>query len=279
MVAAARGDLLATIVASTRRCVEERRERCDDAALERAAPSAARAPDGAGFERALGRTGRLNVIAECKRRSPSRGVLRPSYDAAALAREYEAAGAAAISVLTEPTFFDGSLDHLTAVRRAVRVPVLRKDFIVDRYQLLEACVAGADAVLLIVAALTPRQVEGLMADARALGLATLVEVHDEGELEIALRCDARIIGVNNRSLRTLDVDVATSERLVSRLPREVLGVAESGLRTHADLVRLAAQGYRAFLIGERLVTSEAPGLALAGLLGRGASDTPASPGS
>ena len=150
----------------------------------------------------------LRIIAECKRRSPSRGVLRPDYDPVAIAPGYAQAGAAAISVLTEPTFFDGSLEHLHAVRAAVGIPVLRKDFIVSEYQLLEARAAGADAVLLIVAALDPQSLTALHARASTLGLDVLVEVHDADELSLALDAGARIIGVNNRNLRTLEVDVA-----------------------------------------------------------------------
>ncbi len=260
----ARGDLLAAIVAATRRSLEWRREQQSESDLERSA--AARVPDGTAFARALARTDGFNVIAECKRRSPSRGVLRAAYDPVALAQEYAAAGAAAISVLTEPAFFDGALDHLAAVREAVSLPLLRKDFIVDRYQVLEARARGADAVLLIVAALDARQLAALMADARHLDLATLVEVHDEAELETALQAGAAIVGVNNRNLRTLAVDVETSERLIARMPPEVVAVAESGLRTQADLVRLRGLGYRAFLVGEQLVTSAEAGRALAELL-------------
>ena len=158
----------------------------------------------------------MNVIAECKRRSPSRGVLRADYDPVAIARGYAEAGAAAISVLTEPTFFDGSLDHLRAVRAAVAVPVLRKDFIVSEYQILEAKAAGADAVLLIVAALDPVELRALAGCAAGLGLDALVEVHDAGELRAAIDAGARIVGVNNRNLRTLEVDVKASEAVDRR---------------------------------------------------------------
>jgi len=256
-------DLLATIVAATRRIVEVREERLPAAALaERAAP--ARSPGT--FRSALDRTDRVNVIAECKRRSPSRGVLRASYDPVAIAQGYSAAGAAAISVLTEPTFFDGSLDHLEAVRSAVDVPLLRKDFIVSEYQLLEARAAGADAVLLIVAALAPRELGRLIDRAAQLGMDALVEVHDDAEVAVAIEAGARIIGVNNRNLRTLAVDVEASDRLIGMIPRDVVAVSESGLRTPGDLIRLRALGYRAFLIGERCMTEADPGAALKGLL-------------
>ena len=204
-------DLLATIVAATVKITEVRRGQESLAALERRA--AARVPRGEAFLAALTRPGRSNVIAECKRRSPSRGVLAVDYDPVAIARRYEAGGAAAISVLTEPTFFDGSLNHLRSVREAVGLPLLRKDFIVDEYQLLEARANGADAALLIVAALGHPDLVRLQHRAWELGLAALVEVHDEDELARAIDSGARIVGVNNRNLRTLAVDVAASRRL------------------------------------------------------------------
>ena len=257
-------DLLETIVAATRRIVETRQQAEPFAAL---AARAAAAPSRAGrFTAALARTDRINVIAECKRRSPSRGVLRADYDPVAIASGYEAAGAAAISVLTEPTFFDGSLEHLQAVRAAVEVPLLRKDFVVSEYQLLEAKAAGAEAVLLIVAALRPAQLKVLHDHARRHGLDVLVEVHDATELAIAIDAGARIIGVNNRNLRTLQVDVQASEALIARMPAEVIAVSESGLKTAGDLARLTALGYRAFLIGERFMSTVDPGAALASVL-------------
>lgn len=256
-------DLLATIVAATRRSVHVRAQREPGEVLARR--SAARSVVPGRFFKALSRPG-VNVIAECKRRSPSKGVLRASYDPVAIARGYAEAGAAAISVLTEPTFFDGALDHLVAVRKAVDVPLLRKDFVVCEYQVLEARASGADAILLIVAALTPTELGHLMAFAGGQGLDALVEVHDEAELDQALAAGARLIGVNNRNLRTLDVDVAASERLIARMPDNVIAVSESGLRSAADLARLSDMGYRAFLIGERFMTEPDPGAALRGLL-------------
>ena len=184
----------------------------------------------------------------------------------AIARGCERAGAAAISVLAEPAFFDGSLDRLRAVRAAVAVPLLRKDFIVDEYQLLEARLAGANAVLLIVAALDEAQLERLSASARQLGLAARVEVHGVDECERALAAGARIVGVNNRNLRTLEVDLDQSRAVASRVPAGVLAVSESGLRTPADLLEMAALGYRAFLIGERFMSASDPGGALGALL-------------
>jgi indole-3-glycerol phosphate synthase len=258
-------DLLTTIVAATRARVEAQRARVPAAVLVGAMRDDAARPGA--FAAALSRPDRVNVIAECKRRSPSKGVLRWAYDAAAIARDYERAGAAAISVLTEPAFFDGHLDHLRAVRAAVDVPILRKDFIVDEYQLLEARAAGADAVLLIVAALDTATLGRLHAQATTLGLDVLVEVHDEDELQRAAAAGARIIGVNNRNLRTLAVDVDASRRLVARMPGGVIAVAESGLRDAEEIDGLRRRGYHAFLIGERLVTAPQPGEALAYLLG------------
>jgi indole-3-glycerol phosphate synthase len=258
-------DLLGTIVAATQRIVEVRRQRESAAALEARAGNGS--PRGPVFEQALAMTGRVNVIAECKRRSPSKGVLAANYDAPSIARLYEQGGAAAISVLTEPTFFDGSLEHLSAVRGAVAVPLLRKDFIVDEYQLFEARANGADAVLLIVAALEQTELVRLQKRAWELGLATLVEVHDEEELTRAIDSGARVIGVNNRNLRTLQVDIDGSYRLAGQIPKGVVGVSESGLSSRADLARLASAGYRAFLIGERFMTDPDPAAALRKLLG------------
>jgi len=261
---AASADLLATIVAATRRIVAVREGRESFDAL--AARAEARTVRPGAFRSALSRPDRVNVIAECKRRSPSRGVLRPDYDPVAIARSYESAGAAAISVITEPTFFDGALEHLSAVRAAVGIPLLRKDFVVSEYQLLEARAAGADAVLLIVAALNQDDLRRLLMAARDLGLDALVEVHDEAELSRAIDVGADLIGVNNRNLRTLTVDVAASERLIVTIPPHVVAVSESGLKTAADLKRLRQQGYRAFLIGERFMTAPDPGALLSNLL-------------
>ena len=257
-------DLLATIVAATRRIVSVREAREPFDVLEKRAMN--RTPRPGAFRDALTRPGVVNVIAECKRRSPSRGVLRDAYDAAAIAAGYAAAGAAAVSVLTEPTFFDGDLTHLDQVRQAVTIPILRKDFIVSEYQLLEARACGADAVLLIVAALTPDELKSLGQRAAELGLDALVEVHNAEELKIASDAGAGIIGVNNRNLRTLQVDVAASEALVSRMPCGSVAVSESGLKTAGDITRLSVLGYHAFLIGERFMLEPDPGAALKDLL-------------
>lgn len=257
-------DLLDAIIAATRARVDAAIEREPPASVERRAM--ARTPNGREFAERLSRPGSINVIAECKRRSPSRGVLRTAYDPVAIAGAYERAGAAAISVLTEPGFFDGALDHLAAVREAASIPLLRKDFIIDDYQLLEARAAGADAILLIVAALEDRALVALAERARALQLAALVEVHDREECRRAIDAGATIIGVNNRNLRTLKVDLEASRHIAAILPSSVIGVSESGLRTPADLQSMRALGYQAFLIGERFMIEPDPGAALGRLI-------------
>ena len=257
-------DLLDAIVAATRARVDAAIVREPRAALERRALR--RTPQGPGFADRLSRAGTINVVAECKRRSPSRGVLRAGYDPVAIAIGYERAGAAAISVLTEPGFFDGDLAHLEAVRGGVSIPLLRKDFIVHEYQLLEARAAGADAILLIVAALTDEELAALSRSARDLGLAALVEVHDTDECRRAVMAGAGIIGVNNRSLRTLQVDLHASHDVAGVLPAGVIGVSESGLKTPADLQAMRQLGYQAFLMGERFMIEPDPGAALGSLL-------------
>ena len=200
-------------------------------------------------------------------------MLRADYDPAAIARGYSGAGAAAISVLTEPTFFDGSLDHLVNVRAAVDCPVLRKDFIVSEYQLLEARAAGADAVLLIVGALQPADLARLLGKSGDFGLDALVEVHSRDELTVAVDAGAAIIGVNNRNLRTLTVDLDVSEELIARMPKGATAVSESGIKTPEDIARFRTLGYHAFLIGERFMTMEDPGEALRNLLDGARSST------
>lgn len=256
-------DLLSTVVAAARRASDERERVVSRSALE-AQLAVGRQPAGDRFRASLAARG-IRIIAECKRRSPSRGVLREAYDPAAIARGYEEHGAAAVSVLTEPTFFDGSLDHLRAVRAAVSIPLLRKDFIVTPYQIVEAAVCGADAVLLIVAALSDEALRELRTVAESLGLATLVEVHDAPELERAVASGADVVGVNSRNLRTLAVDQGVLDALAPRMPANTVAVAESGLKTADDLTRLRAAGYHAFLMGERFMTVPEPGEALGAL--------------
>jgi indole-3-glycerol phosphate synthase len=255
----ATADLLSTIVAATRRVVEVRQGTIPASVLER---QGTRMPLGGTFAAALRHSTPPRVIAECKRRSPSKGILRADYDPAAHASDYAAAGAAAISVLTEPTFFDGSLDHLAQVRAVVEIPILRKDFVVSEYQLLEAVALGADAVLLIAGALTDEELLRLRARATALGLASLVEVHDRDELTRALDAGAEVIGVNSRNLRTLAVDMTVLDDLIGRIPPDATAVAESGIRSGSDMMRLMDAGYHAFLVGERLIAQPDPGRAL-----------------
>jgi indole-3-glycerol phosphate synthase len=255
--------LLDAIVAATKSVVAARRERVPLPSLLRIAQW--REPRREAFRDALAAPGRVNLIAECKRRSPSRGVLARHYDPAAIATAYADAGAAAVSVLTEPMFFDGSLAHLELVRKAVTLPLLRKDFVVDEYQLAEARACGADAVLLIVAALSRPELAALAGRARDLGLAALVEVHTAEELNAAVDVDADIIGVNSRDLRTLEVDLSVCEALGPRIPPGAVAVAESGLKTGDDVRRLQACGYRAFLVGERLMIATDVAAAFAAL--------------
>lgn len=255
-------DLLAALMAGSARAATER-ARVHHVDVERAA--AAWTPRGTLFRERLLRSG-IQVIAECKRRSPSRGVLRQDYDPAVIARGYAAAGAAALSILTEPTFFDGSLEHLAAVRAVVDLPLLRKDFISEVYQLIEARAAGADAVLLIVAGLDDEQLRRLLRRAEAEGFAALVEVHSREELRRAIGAGATLVGVNSRNLKTLAVDLRLHEELVLGIPAGTAAVAESGLTTGADLRRLSEIGYDAFLIGERFMSVADPGDALATLL-------------
>lgn len=215
---------------------------------------------------ALRRDG-INIIAEFKRRSPSKGVIRPDADLLQIVKSYEAGGAAAISVLTEEDYFSGSLDDLRIVKASVRLPVLRKDFVFEEYQVYESAAAGADAILLIVAALDDELLLRLRRLAEdELGLDALVEVHTRDEMKRAAACGAKLIGVNNRDLRTFEVSLETSLSLASEAPSEVLLVSESGLRSREDLHRLHAAGYRGFLIGETLMRAEDPQQALRNVL-------------
>lgn len=238
-------------------------------AEEMAKRAEARSDEPRGLIRALTTTPPPRVIAEIKRRSPSRGEIRADFDPRAIARAYEAAGAAAISVLTDETFFGGSLAALRSARAATGIPVLRKDFTIDPFQIDEAAANGADAVLLIVAAFGggggSQRLVSLYRRATELGLDALVEVHEEGELDRALDLGARLIGINNRNLETFEVDLGTTERLAKRIPSGVVLVAESGIFTPDDVARLERAGANAFLVGESLMREEDIEMALRSL--------------
>ncbi|MDE0109854.1 MAG: indole-3-glycerol phosphate synthase TrpC [Bryobacterales bacterium] len=208
------------------------------------------------------------IIAEIKQASPSAGLIAKDFDPAAIARNYESAGAAALSVLTDARFFQGSLDDLAAARAATSLPVLRKDFTLDRYHLLQASACASDCILLIAAALEDTELRELHAAALELSLDALVEVHDGSELERALAVGANLIGVNNRNLKTMEVSLKTSIDLAERFPQHVLRISESGIRSADDLRRLADAGYQGFLVGEGLMRHADQGRALAQLMGR-----------
>jgi indole-3-glycerol phosphate synthase len=258
-------NVLDEIVAGVRENVEVRQRESPLAAIK---DLAAAAPPPRDAYSVLRRPG-VGVIAEIKRASPSAGTLAEIPDAAALACEYEAGGARCISVLTEPRWFGGSLDDLAQVRAAVDVPVLRKDFIVSSYQVHEARAYGADLVLLIVAALEQKVLAGLQERIESLGMTALVEVHDEDEADRALEAGARVIGVNARNLRTMEVDRSVFERIAPGLPNHVVKIAESGVRGPHDLIRYASSGADAVLVGEGLVTKKSPRDAVAELVTAG----------
>jgi len=245
-----------------RRCSEDRR---DLAQLVEAARACAPAR---GFANALRAAGGVAVIAELKRRSPSKGPLAPGLDPALVAKAYAAGGASCLSVLTDSEFFGGSPEDLQAARAAVELPVLRKDFTVSPKDLCDARLMGADAVLLIAAALGQEEMAELLQLAGELGLDALVEVHDEAEASRALAVGARLVGVNQRDLFTFEVDTGRALRVAEALPANIVKVAESGVRSSDDVARLAAAGFHAVLVGEALVTSPDPAHAVASLLGR-----------
>ena len=257
------GTVLDRILDARRAAVDHRKKVLPETALKYGAKAATPLRD---FSAALSRNG-INIIAELKPASPSGGVLRDPFDAVALARTLEAAGAAALSVLTEEEFFNGSLKNLREGRKNISLPVLRKDFIFDPWQVWETRANDADSFLLIAATLHDAQLRDFIALGRELGMEPLVEVHTAAELDRALAADARILGVNNRDLKTLTVRPETSFELIGRIPDHCIAVSESGLRTHDDLLRLRAAGFDAFLIGEHLMLASDPGSALAGLLG------------
>ena len=252
------------IVAAARRRIGQSRVKADVRLLDRQAED--HIPRG--FRRALENKGRssIAIIAELKKASPSRGLIRADFDPATLARELKQAGAAALSVLTDEEFFQGSLENLELAAASTRLPCLRKDFIVDEFQLLEARACCADAVLLIVAALSAAELRTLANGARNQGLDILCEVHDEEELRRAVDAGCDLIGVNSRDLRTFNVDLETAFRLAPLIPKNVVRVAESGIHSGADIARLRAAGYHACLIGESLMKAKSPGDALRTLM-------------
>ncbi len=220
-----------------------------------------------GFRRAIHRMGSLSLIAEIKRASPSAGPIRPDASAPEIAKLYADAGAQAISVLTDAKFFSGRLQDLAAVREKVTLPVLRKDFLLEEYQVVEAAAAGADAVLLIAAALRPPELKRLLRAAGDLSLDALVEVHDERELGEALEAGAEIVGINNRDLATFQVDLGTTGRLAERVPKDRTVVSESGIRSRADVEKVQGWGAHAILVGEELMSAPDPGARIRELMG------------
>ena len=257
------GTVLDRIIEARRAAIAHRKKSVPETALRFGVKHSKPVRD---FAAALTRDS-LNVISELKKASPSRGLIRADFDPVSLAKSLEAAGAAALSVLTEEEFFQGELKYMRDARAAVSVPVLRKDFIIDPWQVWEARATDADSFLLIVAGLGDSILGELLALGRELGMEPLVEVHTQGELTRAMKAGARILGVNNRDLRTLEVRTETSMELIAEIPEECVAVCESGLRTHQDLLRFRAAGFDAFLIGEHLMAQPDPAEALGKLLG------------
>jgi indole-3-glycerol phosphate synthase len=257
-------DILERIVETKWREIAAAKDRVPEADLER---RVAALPPAREFERALREPGQIRVIAEVKKASPSAGVIRADFNPIRIAQIYEQHGATCLSVLTDEQFFQGYLQYLTDVRQAVGIPVLRKEFILDRYQLLEARTAGADAVLLIAEILPGDRLKELFHDARTLGLDVLVELHDADQLPRVIDCGATLVGVNNRDLRTFTTRLDHTLDLIPRFPKSVAVVSESGIKTHADLRRLADAGVQAVLVGESLMRSPDIGTALDELRG------------
>lgn len=253
------------IISFKRQELAQAKERRPLAQLERALKTRPPIRD---FRGAITRPGTISLIAEIKKSSPSAGPIRPGADVLEIAKVYERAGAQAISVLTDEKFFSGSLDDLVRVREKISLPVLRKDFLLEEYQVVEAAAAGADAVLLIAAALPKPALKRLIALARDLSLAALTEVYNERELGEALAAGAEVIGVNNRDLATFQVDLKTTERLFQQIPSGRTRISESGLRSRADVEFVLAQGAHAVLIGEELMSSTDPDKRIRELMGR-----------
>jgi indole-3-glycerol phosphate synthase len=260
-------NILDRIVDARRESIAHRKRVLSEVALKIAVEK--KVPTPRDFPGALSRKG-INIIAELKKASPSKGLLREEYAPAVLAFGFEAAGAAALSVLTEEGFFQGSLDDLKEASRATKIPILRKDFIIDPWQVWEARAAGADSFLLIAAILSDAALKELLELGRTLKMEPLIEVHDREELDRVVAAEARIIGVNNRDLRDFQVHIETSLGLIDAIPEECIAVSESGLRTGADIERLHSAGFDAFLIGEHLMKEVDPGAALRALRARAA---------
>jgi len=258
-------DILDRIVATKHAEIATARATRSMAELERAARERHDVRDFVGALRAKLDRGEPAVIAEIKKASPSKGVLRADFDPRSIAQRYAACGAACMSVLTDRAYFQGAPEHLEQARAACALPVLRKDFVVDPYQVAEARAMGADAVLLIVAALTDPALRDLEQCAIDYGLAVLVEVHDGRELERALALQTPLIGINNRNLRTFDVSLGTTLGLLDRIPAERIVVTESGIGTRDDVLRMRGSGVNAFLVGEAFMRADDPGAALAAL--------------
>ena len=258
--------MLGRILESRRAEVEHRKKVLPETALKYGIQAASPLRD---FRGALSRPG-INIMAELKPASPSRGVLREPFDAVGLAQSLEGVGAAALSVLTEPEFFRGSLKNLRDARQSVKLPVLRKDFVFDPWQVWETRANDADSFLLIVATLSDEQLKELLALGRELSMEPVVEVHTREELDRALAAEAQIIGVNNRNLKTLEVRTETSFELIDEIPESCIAISESGIGTNGELARLRAAGFDAFLIGTRLMLSSDPATVLTELLGSAA---------
>lgn len=260
-------DILNRILASKRAEVTAAKAAMGREEMERRARTAPPPRDFVAAIRSKLDAGKPAVIAEMKRASPSRGVLRESFDPAAIAMSYQAAGAACLSVLTDREYFHGAPEHLAAARAACALPVLRKDFVVDPYQVYESRALGADCVLLIAAALDPGKLVALEQTAQGLGVAVLVEVHDADELAVALKLQTPLIGINNRNLRTFETRLETTLGLLPRIPHDRIVVTESGISSAADVRRMRSAGVNTFLVGEAFMRADDPGGALVEILG------------
>jgi indole-3-glycerol phosphate synthase len=266
------GSILDKIVVTKRREVAEARRRLP---LDEVEHQAQEAPPTRDFRSALAGTGPIRLIAEVKKASPSAGIIRADFEPVSLARTYQAHGAACLSVLTDETYFQGHLSYLARIRAAVAIPLLRKDFLIDEYQVVEARLAGADAILLIAEILDDDELAALIQKAKRLGMAALVEFHDEANLSRVLAAGADLVGINNRDLRSFTTDLNRTIRLRDRIPEDVILVGESGIHARSDAERLQAAGVHAMLVGESLMRVDNVGLAVERLLGLNQEPIPA----